>query len=346
MLKMWTRSVALLLILTLSMQYVRAQNAYFYIEGDQVTPFYVKVEGKMVERFGKNYSIIPNLAAGHTNFEILFEKNKYPAQHFILDVPETGARGFVLNKVNEQQFALFDIDQKRFIVAGNRAEDDYVLPALVTKTNEEKAFYQKNTPDRTALELLQKYGQTNTQGNTLKNIDDNQPQFIDDIALNKEGNTNRTKQEIRKLESRKRYTKEEVDNALMNWEKEDDILKPSKKKTEVTTEEEENKLPPIPNTDCPEPMSNQAFETIALRFLSVNDDTQKLRYLRRSTSKLCFSAEQVRILANNMETQSGKFEVVKMLYIQTSDQDNYGRLEELFNSGYIRSEFRNLINRR
>lgn len=348
MLKKWMRSVVLLLLLTLPIQYGYAQNAYFYIEGDQETPFYVKVEGKMMERLGKNYAIIPNLGAGHTNFEILFEKNKYPAQHFILEVPETGTRGFVLNKVNEKQFALFDIDQKRFIVSGNRAEDDYVLPASIAKSNEEKAFYEKNTPEINAKELLQKYGQTNTQGKAKESNESNIPQFIDEIALNKEGNTNKSKQNIRKPESRKRYTQEEVDNSLKNWEEEEEILKPSKKKVKNLMEEsdeEENKLPPIPNTDCPSPMNNQVFENIALRFLAYNDDTQKISYLRKNTSKLCFSTEQVRILASNMETQSGKFEVVKMLYIQTSDQDDYERLVELFNSGYIKSEFRNLLKR-
>lgn len=321
-----------------------AQNAYFYIEGDQETPIYVKVEGKMMERLGKNYSIIPNLAAGYTQFEILFEQNKYPAQKFILEVPETGARGFVLNKVNEKQFALYDLEQKRFILAGNNIGDDYVLPAIAERQKEDQEFYHRSQ-EVTAKELLQRYGQT-SRGAELNT--QNQAVFMDDVILNDPSKSSQVpkNQQIRTPKQRIRYTEEELKQSNLSHFAEDfELHEGAKAKDNTSLISTTNELPPIPNTDCPTAMSNQEFEQIALRFINLSDDTQKLRMLRRRPNKNCYSTEQVRILANNMESQSGKFEVVKMLYIQTSDQEQYAQLEQLFDSSYIQSEFREMLNR-
>src|SRR5689334_14604448 len=112
---------SLLAGLVLSAQVAKAGNyAYVYIEGDKQTPFYVKLEGQMLPRLGKNYCLIPNLAAGVTNIEILFQQNAYPAQKFAINIPDGGNRGFVLQKVNDRQFALYDLTQGNYIVSGNK----------------------------------------------------------------------------------------------------------------------------------------------------------------------------------------------------------------------------------
>lgn len=320
-----------------------AQNAYFYIEGDQLTPIYVKVEGKMVNRLGKNYAIIPNLAAGYTHFEILFEQNKIPPQKFILEVPESGARGFVLNKVNDQQYALYDLEQKKFILAGNNIGDDYVLPSIAERHQEEQNFYQLGK-EVSAREVILQYGQTNRE--TISTAKNKEALFIEDVILNDESRNQKTINHVRTPKQRIRYTSEELEKSeLAHLNENFEPHVPLKVKTTSSKHEIENELPPIPNTDCPSSMSNQEFEQVALKFLNLDDDTQKLRFLRRRSNKDCYSTEQVRILANNMESQSGKFEVVKMLYIQTSDQNQYPELEHLFESLYIKSAFKELLNR-
>ena len=102
-------------------------------------------------------------------------------------------------------------------------------------------------------------------------------------------------------------------------------------------------LPPVPNTDCPNAMDNEVFEGLAIQFLNKQDDDSKLKFLKENKKNHCFSTEQVRILGKNMDTQSGRFEEVKMLYIQTSDQESYGKLEELFNTEFLKSKFRELV---
>ena len=88
--------------------------SYVYIQGDKETPFYVKLEGKMMPRYGKNYCILSELSPGPIHIEILFQQRVFPAQKFTINVPENGYRGFVLNK-QEHGFVLYDLQQKKYL---------------------------------------------------------------------------------------------------------------------------------------------------------------------------------------------------------------------------------------
>ena len=88
--------------------------SYVYIQGDKLTPFYVKMEGQMLPRYGKNYCIISELVPGPIHIEILFQQRVLPSQKFTVDVPENGYRGFLLNK-KDHGFDLYDLQEKKYI---------------------------------------------------------------------------------------------------------------------------------------------------------------------------------------------------------------------------------------
>jgi hypothetical protein len=112
--------------------HISAQNwSYIYIQGDKQTPFYVKLEGEMLPRYSKNYYIIPQLAAGSVHLQILFQQNEYPAQNFTVLVPEHGHRGFLLTR-KDGSFALYDIQQRTYLMPGDAAQDQ--LPAVAAAT--------------------------------------------------------------------------------------------------------------------------------------------------------------------------------------------------------------------
>src|ERR1039457_5924954 len=92
-------------ILVLLMNGSAHDYSYVYIQGDKVTPFYVKMEGVMMPRYGKNYCILSELMPGPIHIEILFQQNIFPHQKFTIQVPENGYRGFLLNK-QEHGFVL------------------------------------------------------------------------------------------------------------------------------------------------------------------------------------------------------------------------------------------------
>jgi hypothetical protein len=88
--------------------------SYVYIQGDKEMPFYVKMEGQMMPRYGKNYCILSELAGGIIHIEVLFQQRAYPAQKFTINVPKDGCRGFLLNKQGET-YQLYDLQQKKYL---------------------------------------------------------------------------------------------------------------------------------------------------------------------------------------------------------------------------------------
>lgn len=182
--------VGLLLIST----YASADRfSYVYIQGDKQIPFYVKLEDYMLPRYSKNYCIIPQLAPGPIHLQILFQQNQYPAQNFYVQVPPDGFRGFLLTKV-ETGFALYDIQQRFYLMPGEQGEDH--LPdvnvsgsALLITENKESASLTKeySTTDNNEEQS------TTTETPPPANNENTAPLFMDmeltDSRKNVENNT-------------------------------------------------------------------------------------------------------------------------------------------------------------
>ena len=97
-------------------QHVSALSySYLYIQGDKQTPFYVKVNGTMQARYGKNYCIIPKLDSGTIQIEILFQQNIYPPQNYQVRIPENAGKGYLLAKKGDA-YALYDLDTKNYLL--------------------------------------------------------------------------------------------------------------------------------------------------------------------------------------------------------------------------------------
>lgn len=109
------RGWGFILFTALCVKGVSAQPlSYIYIQGDKHTPFYVKMNGQMQPRYGKNHCIISSLKAGQVAIEVLFQQNGFPAEKFTIDVPENGSRGFLLDRQGDG-FALYDLKTKSYI---------------------------------------------------------------------------------------------------------------------------------------------------------------------------------------------------------------------------------------
>lgn len=153
--------------------------SYVYIQGDKSVPFYVKLEDQMLPRYGKNYNLIPQLAPGPINIQILFQQNKFPAQKFTIVVPENGFRGFLLLRKGES-FSLYDIHQQFYLQPGNRAEDDRA-PA-------------NNTADAFVSTKAQNESSQIAQEKTETVVKRSGPKFLPDVVLNNERTI--TKEEV------------------------------------------------------------------------------------------------------------------------------------------------------
>lgn len=321
--------------------------SYIYIEGDKQTPFYVKLEGQMMPRLGKNYCIIPNLAAGTTYIEILFQQNTYPAQKFAILVPEAGSRGFVLQKVNDRQFALYDIQQGSYLVSGNKPEEDHLPAVQAAGTIPEQTGTVATGSNEDAIPAF-RTGKKDNKKKPAKKTEEQQPEdsktdsrFIGDMELNPKPGQLVAAEPIPDFKapepsakSKKKPQKEEGSLAAISDE-EDRSTDTPKEATPVDNG--------VPNTDCKTPMSSEEFENFALKILDKTDDDARIKVLSKNKGRQCFTTEQVRIIANNLETQSGRYDVVKMLYTQTSDQGNYPQLESLFKTNYLKGKFQEIL---
>jgi hypothetical protein len=93
--------------------FAAGETSYVYIQGDKDLPFYVRVQGKMLPRYAKDYCILPGLKSGEVEIEVLFEQNKVQAEFFKVIVPDNGQKGFLLTRKCKEcdghQYYLCDI---------------------------------------------------------------------------------------------------------------------------------------------------------------------------------------------------------------------------------------------
>lgn len=307
-----------------------AQSA-LYFQGDKETGIYVKVEGKMMERLGRDFVIVPGLEAGEANFEVLFEQNKYPAQKFKIRIPENGIRGFVISRQNDGSFALFDVQTNGYIPANNTEDPAYLdIPRFA------KTFFPsgKRKSTETGLPPFEPGAQDEVVNiSTSSTEEKRQSRFIEDLDLNQPKES-------------KRKSSQEEHKAIFDENKifktqEDGVVK--KSGLEEKVEEEVVTTVTSGSGMCNEAISNSAFENYAKNFQTAGDDDAKLKYFKRSYKKECFNTEQIGILASLLNLQSSRYELVQMAISRTSDPENYEVLEGLFATDFMKRKFKELL---
>lgn len=315
-----------LLLLVLFSGHAAAQGfSYVYIQGDKETPIYVKLDGQMQPRYGKDYCIISRLAPGPLTIQILFEQNKYPAQTFTFFVPENSSRSFMLTR-NGGVFFLYDLQRHFYLVAGNKLADDEKkskeAAALANSGNmsaspdASPAVQQPDATEQTSFEKPKKRSAerpvvvnempadagTPELGNTST---DGQPGFMNNVTLQND--------------------RDRQSNGS------DMIAKPQENDTYTG----------VVNSDCPNPMSESEFDDIYITMMKQGGD--KLNYLL-DHMKSCFSTEQVRLLAHNLPNDTDRFTFMKRVYAHVTDQSDFYMLEHLFTTEEGKDNFRHLVN--
>jgi hypothetical protein len=111
---MMRRSLTALVLCLCFVQGWAQPFSYVYIQGDKETPFYVKLEGVMMPRYGKNYCILSELSPGTKHIEILFQQHAFRPQKFTIEVPENGYRGLMMER-KDTSFVLYDLLQKKYL---------------------------------------------------------------------------------------------------------------------------------------------------------------------------------------------------------------------------------------
>lgn len=331
------------------------QFSYVYIQGDKQTPFYVKLEGQMQPRYGKNYSIISQLAPGTINIEVLFQQNIYPPQHFAIKVPENGSRAFLLNKKGNS-FSLYDLQQQFYIGAGNNADDDHIptynpgdnyvatnsqptANAQPTTNNNYGNTYNNNTNNNqtntNAASANDRYGDPPAQRNQPQT---NEPQFIDNVELNNDRTIqNNTPAEVQDNNitdnNAGNYTNttsaNENDNSYTNTglNGETDTRRNNPARSNYTV-----------NSNCPQSMPDNSFQDLYGR-MNGKSEGARLKFLLGRLDN-CYNTSQIRMLTKGLSNDPERYAFLKQAYPRVTDQGNFASLENLLTTREWKDYFR------
>lgn len=279
--------------------------SYIYIQGDKQIPFYVKLEGEMQPRYGKNYCIIPRLAPGQVNIEILFQQNQFPAEKFTILVPANGYRGFMLTQ-KDGAYSLYDLQQGIYLSPGNNASDDVAPKVKEPVPVPTPTTVASNTPKTTSPTVKPKpvsAKPTPKKQEVERPIDDGQPKFIDNIELNNERSFGSPGENI-----------------------------PSETVTTTNT---------VTNSDCPKPISRSDYEDVLNRAKG-KSDANRLKYLLEQTDA-CYSTVQVRALARSLTKDPERYAFLKQVYPHVTDQANFPTLESTLTTKEWKEYFRLIL---
>lgn len=333
----------------MAMAQTKETFSYIYIQGDKETPFYVKFEDEMLPRYGKNYSIISELAPGPVNLQILFQQNKYPAQKFVVQVPENGFRGFLLMRKGDV-FSLYDIHQQFYLPAGNKAGDDHlpvegstgmtppadapvkaeepVKPAVVEKKEEPKpkpAPKPKPVVEKPKKEIA-KEPVKETPAVAIPTPPT--PPFAATVS--------------KPVATPPAATKENKDNKEPAFLDNISLDKKTTPSAGVITKPARGRMT-VTNSDCPEPINDNVFADLEKR-LNDKFGEDKLKYLFTKMDN-CYSTAQVRTLARRMDTDAERYTLLKRIYPRVSDQSAFPTLEREFTETEWKNYFHSILNK-
>ncbi|MBS1644230.1 MAG: DUF4476 domain-containing protein [Bacteroidetes bacterium] len=321
------RLLAVLMLAGLMAKNPASAFSYLYIQGDKQTPIYVKLEGGMQPRYGKNYCIIPQMAPGPAHIEILFQQNAYPAQKFTVLMPESGSRGFLLTH-QADTWMLYDLQQGFYLPAGNTEAEDR-LPQVLAATS--------NTTQHNGLNI-----DTGSSQSTRAHED---PYIIADVEKQQKQAQQKVQQEATKA-AEPVTTKDDQPNFIKGLE----LPNPASdtKPTTIDQSETTGSSPTatgIINTDCPSPLSNDEFAKIFNEISGFETDEDRLEFMSKKLG-FCYQTWQARTLVNRLEGDAARFELLKKLYPRITDQSAFPLLDDLLSAPVWKAEFDQLIHRK
>jgi hypothetical protein len=282
--------------------------SYLYIQGDQKTPFYVKLDSAMQPRYGKNYNIIPKLAPGPIHIEILFQQNIYPSQQFNIRIPEDGYRGFLLVAGKDSSFQLYDLQQGFYLKANNDINDDHeparAAPAAVSVTPAAVPIAPAAVPAKAPLKKAEHH---KTATKPPPPPTPGAPVFIGDMELSHEKNAA--------------------------------VVKDSNSET---TEKNVTATKASDAGSCAKAMTSDEFQPIFQKFSHNSNDEDKLAYIFTQLDA-CYETWQIRTLSENLEGDAARYSLMKKLYPRTTDLSAFPMLDDLLIDASWKAEFVKLI---
>lgn len=133
----------------------RAQQIHFvYIQTTDLQPFYVKMGPKIISSSSDGYVILPKLVDGNYDLVIGFPKDKYPEEHYNVQVSGKNL-GFLLKDFDEKGWGLFDRQSYQITMGGpgvsqepsSQQQRSDAFSKMLATVVKDSTILQKNAPE-------------------------------------------------------------------------------------------------------------------------------------------------------------------------------------------------------
>lgn len=113
----------------------------------------------------------------------------------------------------------------------------------------------------------------------------------------------------------------------------------------VIPEGPEKKRVEMVNSDCPRVLETDAFRKLLRTMNSRKTDEDMVDAFRKGTRSVCVSTEQIRALAQLIETEESRYQLLDAAYPRTYDSQYFSSLVDLLKDGYYQRRFKAMINK-
>ncbi|PJJ76449.1 uncharacterized protein DUF4476 [Thermoflavifilum aggregans] len=146
--------------------YAQEEKHFVYIQSDQHQLFYVKLNNQIISANPPGYVVLSPVPPGKLDIVIGFPRNEYPEQRYQINLPPHQDKGYLLKRINDREFALYDLHQYtelRPVAIAQGQGFDYPLTSRVdTQINPGKKLQAKSpgpikdtTPDADQIRFRQ-----------------------------------------------------------------------------------------------------------------------------------------------------------------------------------------------
>ena len=111
----------------------------------------------------------------------------------------------------------------------------------------------------------------------------------------------------------------------------------------VQEEAEKKKAIRMVNSDCQKILETDDFRKLLRTMNSRKTDEDMVDAFRRSTRSVCVSSEQVRALAQLIETEENRYQLLDAAYPRTYDSQNFSALGDLLKDDYYKGRFKAMV---
>lgn len=111
----------------------------------------------------------------------------------------------------------------------------------------------------------------------------------------------------------------------------------------IVADEPEKKALKMVNSDCQKVLETDDFRKLLRTMNGRKTDEDMVDAFRRGTRSVCVSTEQIRALAQLIETEENRYHLLDAAYPRTYDSQNFSSLSDLLNDDYYKGRFKAMI---